>query len=89
MKAPQSERQLGFRRAGTAYQGSFESVFAILIGVGLGYGADATFGTSPWGVLVGLALGFAAFVLRLIRLGRQLQEMAERKEGGVGPAREE
>lgn len=85
MKAPQSERQLRFRRAGTAYQGAFESVFAILIGVGLGYWADASFGTSPWGVLAGLAVGFGAFVLRLVRLGRQLQEMAGEEDGPDGP----
>jgi ATP synthase protein I len=84
VKAPQSERQLRFRRAGTAYQGAIESVFAILIGVGLGYGADAVFGTSPWGVLVGLALGFGAFVLRLIRLARQLQGLDDGDDAGSG-----
>lgn len=61
----------GGRRFGRAYQGAFEAVFAIVIGAGLGYAVDARFGTEPFGVLVGLALGFAAFVLRLVRLGRE------------------
>ena len=61
------------RRQGLAYQGAFEAVFAILIAVGLGYLADDHFGSSPIGLLVGVAIGFGAFVLRLIRLGRSLQ----------------
>jgi len=68
------------RRAGAAYQGAFESVFAILIGAGLGYWADWGFGTAPAFLLVGLALGFGAFVLRLYRLGRKLQRLAGEKE---------
>jgi F0F1-type ATP synthase assembly protein I len=48
-------------------------VFAILIGAGLGYLADDRFGTSPLYLFVGIAIGFGAFVLRLVRLGRALQ----------------
>jgi F0F1-type ATP synthase assembly protein I len=51
-------------------------VFAIGIGAGLGYFADSHFASSPWGVLVGFALGFSAFVLRLVRLARQLDALA-------------
>ena len=56
------------RRAGAAYQGALEAVFAILISGGVGYWADARFGSAPLGLLVGLAIGFGAFVLRLFRL---------------------
>ena len=84
MSPLRSERGLRVRRAGTAYQGAFEAVFAMLIGVGFGYWADASFDTSPWGLLAGLALGFGAFVLRLVRLGRQLQEPADGEDGTSG-----
>jgi F0F1-type ATP synthase assembly protein I len=76
VRAPRGERGLQIRRAGTAYQGAFEAVFAILIGVGAGYWVDAGLDTTPWGLIVGFVLGFSAFVLRLVRLGRQLQGLA-------------
>jgi len=59
-------------RRGAAYQGAFEAVFAILIGTGLGYWADESFGTGPRYLIIGAIVGFAAFVLRLLRLGKQL-----------------
>jgi F0F1-type ATP synthase assembly protein I len=71
------------RRQGLAYQGAFEAVFAILIAAGLGLWADDYFDTSPRYLLIGTAIGFASFVLRLLRLGRQLQ--ADGDGGGSGP----
>jgi ATP synthase protein I len=81
---PRSPRELHVRRAGGAYQGAFEAVFAILIGVGFGYWADASFETSPWGLLLGLVLGFSAFVLRLVRLAREMQALADEEKRTAG-----
>lgn len=83
-RRPEDPEESGGRRFGRAYQGAFESVFAIVIGAGLGYAVDARFGTEPWGVVVGLGFGFAAFVLRLIRLGREFSE-AEGPDRPDGP----
>jgi len=81
----EKESQAGqSRRQGAVYQGAFEAVFAILIGVGFGYWADASFDTSPWGLLVGLALGFSAFVLRLVRLAREMQALADEEKRTAG-----
>ncbi len=55
-----------------SYQGAIEAVFAVLIGAGIGYWVDRRLGSTPWGLLIGLAIGFAAMVLRLLRLGREL-----------------
>ena len=60
------------RRGAKAYQGVFEAVFSILIGAGLGALADSQFGTNPRYLLVGLALGMGAFILRIVRLVREL-----------------
>ena len=64
------------RRGARAYQWALEAVFSIPIAAGLGWWADRSFGTGPWGLLVGLALGFAAFVRRLVRM-RSLLEPSE------------
>ena len=69
------------RRLGSAYQGALEAVFAIVIGAGAGYAVDRRFGTQPWGVFLGLALGFGAFVLRVVRMGREFQA----QHPGEGP----
>ena len=61
------------RRKGLAYQGALEAVMAIPITIGIGYWLDGRFDTTPILLLLGAAVGFGAFVLRLVRLGRQLQ----------------
>ena len=65
-----------------AYQGAVESIFAILIGTGFGYLADRRFESEPWGLLVGLFIGFAAFVLRLVRLGGELEARSQADKPG-------
>jgi ATP synthase protein I len=74
----------GGTRFGRAYQGALEAVFAIVIGAGLGYAVDSRFETEPWGVLVGLGLGFGAFVLRLVRLGQEFDAPAPPSDGSDG-----
>jgi len=61
------------RRQGLAYQGAAEAVAAIPIATGIGFWLDGRFDTSPYLLIFGAALGFAAFVTRLLRLGRQLE----------------
>jgi F0F1-type ATP synthase assembly protein I len=81
--AEQKERSAN--RDGAAYQGALEAVFAILIAGGIGYWADGRFGTSPRLLILGFAIGFASFVLRLFQLGRRLHAGApppDRKPGG-------
>jgi F0F1-type ATP synthase assembly protein I len=61
------------RAGGSAYEGAFEAVGALLISMLAGYWFDQRYETEPAGLLVGAAFGFGAFVLRLVRLGRKLQ----------------
>ena len=75
--------------AGGAYEGAFEAVGSILIATLLGYWFDEHYGTTPSGVLVGAGVGFGAFVLRLMRLGKQLHPDEPETTGSVGdPAAE-
>lgn len=66
---------------GSAYEGAFEAVGSILISTGLGYWFDQSQGTTPVGLLVGASIGFAAFVLRLVRLGKTLQAEQAAEQG--------
>jgi len=61
------------RRGARAYQMALEAVFCIPVAIGLGYWADSAWGTGPILLLVGVVLGFSAFVMRLLRM-RKLVE---------------
>ena len=75
-RPPENGEQTGGRseaqRKGIAYQGAFEAVTAVLVATGIGYWLDSRFETSPRYLLIGTLVGFGSFVLRLLRLGRQL-----------------
>jgi len=55
-----------------AYQGAFEAVGSVLIACAFGYWVDSRWETAPFGLLTGTVVGFAAMVLRLVRLGKEL-----------------
>ena len=57
-------------------------MLAIPAGAVVGFGADHLLGTSPWGVLGGLVLGFVAFVMRAMRLPAQLAAIPEEAQAG-------
>jgi F0F1-type ATP synthase assembly protein I len=71
---PGNRTPAGKRFAGV-YQGSVEAVVALLLAMGLGHWADGKFETAPILLLVGVVIGFGAFVLRLMRM-RPLVEAA-------------
>jgi F0F1-type ATP synthase assembly protein I len=54
-----------------------EAVFSIPVAMGLGYWADSRFGTEPIFLLAGVVLGFAAFVLRLVRMRHDIEGQGE------------
>lgn len=49
-------------------------VLAIVLGTAAGWWIDERFGSSPWGFLIGFALGLAAGVLNVFRItGRAMR----------------
>jgi F0F1-type ATP synthase assembly protein I len=72
----------------SAYQGVFEAVGSILIACVAGYWIDRKFETAPVGLLVGAAIGFGAFVLRLVRLGKELHPDGEKGRAATGTSAE-
>jgi F0F1-type ATP synthase assembly protein I len=71
------ERDFETRRQGAVYQGAFEAVIALLVAVFTGYWLDGYFDTTPVLLLVGFVIGFTSFTVRLVRLGRWVEESTE------------
>jgi len=68
----------------SAYQGVFEAVGAILISCAAGFWIDRWLETAPVGLLVGVVIGFGAFVLRMVRLGKELHPDSEKGRQAAG-----
>lgn len=71
VRTPRDEGRQG-RRGGMAglaqaFKISSEFIAGIAVGAGLGWAIDRFAGTSPWGLIVFLMLGFAAGVLNVLR----------------------
>jgi ATP synthase protein I len=72
---------------GQALKLSSEFIAGIAVGVGLGWVIDRFAGTSPWGLIVFLLLGFGAGVLNVLRSAGMVAEAGIRapsKDGTDG-----
>lgn len=58
---------------------STDFVAGVLVGAALGWGFDKLFGTSPWGLIVLLLLGFAAGILNALRTAGLVSEPGPRR----------
>lgn len=58
-----------------------EFIAAILVGAGLGYLIDLGLGTSPWGLLILLLMGFAAGILNVIRVVAEMNAATPAPKG--------
>ncbi|MDQ0324740.1 ATP synthase protein I [Rhodopseudomonas julia] len=66
-----------------------EFIAGVLVGAALGWGLDEVAGTSPWGLIGFLMLGFAAGVLNVMRAAGKIAGPYDRldKDKDGGPAR--
>jgi ATP synthase protein I len=67
---------------GTAFRLASEFVAGILVGAAIGWGIDQLAGSSPWGLIVFLLLGFAAGTLNVIRAAGGLSPPGSADGGG-------
>lgn len=75
----------GMQGMGLAFRVAAEFASGVLVGSGLGWIFDRFLGTSPWGLIVLLLLGFAAGVLNVLRaVGTvsQPEQRLRRRDGG-------
>ena len=67
-----------------------EFIAAVLVGAGIGYLIDLGLGTSPWGLLILLMMGFAAGILNVIRVVAEMNAASPPPPGSdMGPDAED
>ena len=75
---------------GTAYSLGFriatDLVVAVLAGLGIGWGLDTVFGTSPWFLLVFMPLGIAAGIGNVIRVAKSDEARRHMEQMSSKPA---
>ncbi|GAB4358890.1 MAG: AtpZ/AtpI family protein [Oricola sp.] len=64
---------------------SSEFIAGVLVGAGIGYLVDRIAGTSPWGMIVFLLLGFVAGVLNVLRSAGLVADPEQRTRSGAKP----
>jgi ATP synthase protein I len=74
-------RSRGATGYGQAMKLSSEFIAGIVVGAGLGWGIDHFAGTSPWGLIVFLLLGFCAGILNVLRAAGMVAEAAPDASG--------
>ena len=87
LKGEDNAKAVGAVGYGQAFKLSSEFIAGIAVGVGIGWTIDRLAGTSPWGLIVFLLLGFAAGVLNVLRSAGLIAGFGEGKYG-VGPKRD-
>ena len=70
---------------GQALKLSSEFIAGIVVGVGLGWIIDRMAGTSPWGLVIFLLLGFAAGILNVLRSVGRVAEFGQGASSGADP----
>ena len=63
----QAAKSSGVSGFGNALKLSSEFIAGVVVGAGLGWLIDSWVGTSPWGLIICLLLGFGAGVLNVLR----------------------
>jgi ATP synthase protein I len=74
---------------GQAFRIVAELVVGVAVGGFIGYTLDRWLGATPWLLVLGLMLGFAAGLMNVIRTARQMQAGAEPLQRAAKPAKDD
>ena len=77
----QAHEVAGQKAAGDAWRIIADLFGGVLIGLGLGFLVDRFAGTAPWGLIIGVLLGFAVSIWMARRTANRI--MAQAKAEGV------
>lgn len=79
----QEPKDYGSKAAGYGYRLMGVLIGGVFVGLGFGAGADVVFKTAPWGMIVGLLVGFAVSIWMTVRSAQRMTAEAEREWGPV------
>lgn len=79
-----SDRTSGMAGMGYALRLSSEFIAGVVVGAAIGWIVDRMAGTSPWGLIIFLLLGFGAGVLNVLRSAGRIAEHTVRPPEGDG-----
>ncbi len=71
-------------QAGYAFRVGTELISGVAVGCVIGYGVDAAFESSPWGIFIGSMFGFAAGMRLMIETAKQAGDALEEEEQNAG-----
>jgi ATP synthase protein I len=79
-------RHAGEQAVSQAYRIIAELLGGVLVGLGLGFAVDMVADTTPWGMIVGILLGFALSIWMARRTANRLMALAKQDESGPLPS---
>ena len=91
--AEREPREAGVKKAPTSSTAGFavalkmssEFIAGILVGAAIGWMIDKLAGTSPWGMIIFLLLGFGAGILNVMRSAGMVAEQSARRNEAETP----
>jgi ATP synthase protein I len=76
-------KDYGSKAAGYGYRLMGVLIGGVFVGLGFGAGVDVVFKTAPWGMIVGVLVGFAVSIWMAVRSAQRMTAEAAREWGPV------
>jgi ATP synthase protein I len=80
-RTTQTPRDYGSKAAGYGYRLMGVLIGGVFVGLGFGAGADVVFKTAPWGMIIGVLVGFGVSIWMAVRSAQRMTAEAAREWG--------
>ena len=82
-RTTQTPRDYGSKAAGYGYRLIGVLIGGVFVGLGFGAGADVVLKTAPWGMIIGVLVGFGVSIWMAVRSAQRMTAEAAREWGPV------
>ncbi|KQW73103.1 hypothetical protein ASE17_09135 [Phenylobacterium sp. Root77] len=80
-RTTQTPRDYGSKAAGYGYRLMGVLIGGVFVGLGFGAGADVVLKTAPWGMIIGVLVGFGVSIWMAVRSAQRMSAEAAREWG--------